>query len=169
MTETAQPIIGVSSKLYIATSQATPPTIAAGVVTGGTAVGKIKTIKAPQPKFGTEDTTTLDTPVGTRTFIKTLQDPGDMDVNVLWESADPGQTAVLTAFNTQSNSANGAAFPFLLVLPTNLEGGQTTEGDAFAFSALVTDYSGPELQVDKTIAWSFKVKITGPITFTEGS
>jgi hypothetical protein len=160
MTQTAAPVIGLGAVLSIGT-QGGSPTYAA--------VGKIKTIKAPQPKFGTEDTTTIDTAGGVRTFIKTLQDPGEMDVSVLWESADAGQVSVLAAFNTLSNSANGAAYPFKLALPIDLPGGQTTTGDTFTFNALVTEYTGPEVQADKTITWSFKCKLSGAITFAEGA
>lgn len=160
MTQTAQPEIGLGAVLSIGTQGGSPTY---------TAVGKIKTIRAPQPKFGTEDVTTLDSAGGIRRFIKTLQDPGEMDVQVLWESADPGQVAVLAAFGTLSNSASGADFPFKLALPVDLAGGQTTTGDTFAFNGMVTEYTGPEVQVDKTITWSFKVKLDGAITFTEGS
>jgi hypothetical protein len=159
MTVSAQPTIGLGAVLSIGTQGGSPTY---------TAIGKIKTIKAPQPKFGTEDVTTLDSGA-IRKFIKTLQDPGEMDVSVLWESADVGQVAVLAAFATISNSANGADYPFKLALPVNLSGGETTTADIFTFSGLVTDYSGPELQPDKTITWSFKVKIDGAITFAEGS
>lgn len=160
MTQTAQPIIGLGASLSIGTQGGSPTY---------TAVGKTKQIKAPAPKWGTEDTTTIDTAGGIRTFIKTLQDPGEMDVTVLWESADPGQAAVLAAFSTLSNTANGAAYPFKLALPVDLPGAQTTTGDTFAFNGLVVDYTGPEVQVDKTVTWSFKVKLTGGITLTEGS
>jgi hypothetical protein len=135
MTVSAQPTVGLGAVLSIGTQGGSP---------AYTPVGKIKTIKAPQPKFGT-------------------------DVSVLWESADAGQVAVLAAFATISNSANGADYPFKLALPVNLSGGETTTADIFTFSGLVTDYSGPELQPDKTITWSFKVKIDGAITFAEGS
>ena len=110
-----------------------------------------------------------DTAGGVRTFVKTLVDGGELDVNVLWESADPGQAAVLAAFATLSNSTNGAAYPFKLALPINLPGGQTTTGDTFAFNGLVTDYSAPELQADKTVTWSFKVKLTSLPALTDGA
>lgn len=160
MTQTASPIIGLGAVLSIGTQGGSPTY---------TAVGKIKTIKPPAPKFGTEDTTTLDAAAGVRTFIKTLQDPGEMDVTVLWESADAGQVAVLAAFATLSNSANGAGYPFKLALPIDLSGGQTTTGDTFTFAGLVVDYSGPELQADKTVTWSFKVKVSGAVTLAEGA
>ena len=54
-------------------------------------------------------------------------------------------------------------------MPINTEGGQTVVGDSFAFLGLVTDYSGPEVQPDKTVTWSFKAKVTGVVTPTLGS
>jgi len=169
MTQTAAPLLGLATKLYIATSQATAPTITAGSVTGGTLIGKIKKITPPKPKFGTEDTTTLDTAGGVRTFIKTLQDPGELTIEGEYESADPGQVLLQSSFATLSNSANGAAWPFLLLYPTNLQGGQTVNGDSDAFSGLVTDWSVGEAEPDKPLTFSATVKVTGAVTFTEGS
>jgi hypothetical protein len=159
MTQSAQPLIGLGAALSIGTQGGSPTYIA---------VGKIKNIKPPSPKFGQEDVTTLDSG-SVRRFIKTLQDPGEMDVSVYWESADAGQVAVLAAFSTLSNSTNGADYPWKLQFPVNLEGGQTSTGDLFAFSGFVSEYTGPETQPDKTITWGFKVKIDGAITITEGS
>lgn len=161
MTQTAQPIIGLGSALSIGTQGGTPTF---------TAIGKAKKITPPQPKWGTEDTTTLDAgPAATRTFMKTLLDPGEISVEGLYESADAGQTALQAAFLAVSNSTNGAAYPFKLALSVDLAGGQTTTGDTFTFSALVTDFAIVDVEVDKPFTFKATLKITGAVNGVLGS
>lgn len=160
MTQSAAPIIGQGSQLSIGT-QGGSPTF--------TAIVGIRSVKAPAGKWGTEDITTLTTSGFSRRFIKTLEEAGEADVSLIWESADPGQVAILAAYAQGSNIALGGDFPFKLVLPINLPGGQTTTADTLTFNALVTDFTRPEVQVDKTITWSFKLKVDGAVTITEGS
>lgn len=160
MTQTASPLIGLGGSLSIGTQGGSPTyTVVAGV----------KQCKAPQGKWGTEDVTTLDNSDNTRRFIKTLVDEGEVDVMMLWESADPGQDALATAYGVPSNTANGAAYPFKFALPVDKAGGQTTTGDTYGFNALVTEIGRPEVQVDKSITWSVRLKVTGAVTLTEGS
>ena len=160
MTLTAKPLVGIGAVLSIGTLGGTPTF---------TAINGIKQFKSPSQKWSTEDVTTLDSTGGARVFVKTIQDPGGADISLMWESADAGQIALWNAFAASSNQANGAAYPFKLVLPINGAGGQTTTGDTFTFSALVTDVQNPEVQVDKAITWSVKLQVSGPITYVEGT
>lgn len=160
MTQTASPEIGLGGQLSIGTQGGSPTY---------TVINGIKQCKAPAGKWGTEDTTVLGTTGGFRTFVKTLCDEGEVDVSMIWESADTGQEALVTAYGTLSNSTNGGAYPFKLALPVDLSGGQTTTGDTYTFNALVTEFGRPELQPDKVILWSVRLKVTGAVTFAAGS
>jgi hypothetical protein len=169
MSQTAAPILGMGTKLYIATAQATPPTILSGVVTGGTLIAKVLKVSPPKPKYGTEDITTLDSPSNTRIFMKTLLDPGEVTVEGESASADPGQIALAAALTSAPVATVGQAWPFLLVMPVNTVGGQTVGGDSYAFNGLVTDFALGEAEPGKPVPFNATIKITGPITATEGS
>lgn len=169
MTQTAKPLIGLGSLIYIQTAQGTAITVSSGTVSGGTVIGQVKKVTPPKPKWATEDVTVLSTPNTGRLFIKTLVDAGEVKIDGLYESADAGQVILQTAFFAASNTANGAAWGFLIQEPTNLAGGQTTIGDQVAFNALVTEWEIGEDDIDKVIPFSATLKITGPITITEGS
>jgi hypothetical protein len=169
MTLTAAPILGLGAKLYIATAQGTPPTIAVGAVTGGTLIGKLTKITPAKPKFATEDITTLDSPGTTRTFMKTLIEPGEWTLEGQYESGDAGQALLAAAFNSAPIAAAGQAFPFLHVLPIDFMGGQLVIGDQDAFNALVTDYAKDDDEVAKTITFKATLKVTGPTVTTLGT
>jgi hypothetical protein len=161
MTVSATPQIGLGTILSI------------GVLTGGptwTPIGGNTKIVPPKPKWGTEDVTTLNqTSIG-RQFIKALLDQGEASGSGFWESADAGQIALQAAFLAPSDQANGANYPFKLVLPLNLAGGQATTPDTFTFSGLVTDFSVGDAEPGKSIPYEFTIKINGtPVpTYVEG-
>lgn len=160
MTQTATPLIGLGFALSIGTQGGTPTY---------TVVNGIKTFKMADGSWGTEDVTVLNTAAFSRRFIKTLEDAGEAEVSMLWDSADPGQVLLLAAYAVGSNSANGADFPIKAAMPIDLAGGQTTTGDTFAFNGLVTKYKRPEVQVDKTLTWGVTIKVDGAVTLTEGA
>jgi hypothetical protein len=160
MTQTAQPLIGLGATLSIGTQGGTPTY---------TAINGVKKITPPKPKWGTEDVTTLATPNTGRRKIKTLLDNGEVAFEGEYESADPGQAAMSAAFLTPSNSASGAAYPFKLVLPIDLAGGQTTIGDTVTFNAMVTGWEMSDVEIDKAVTFSGSLTIDGPVTVTPGS
>ena len=160
MTQTAQPIIGMGAILSIGTQTASPTY---------TVINGVKKITPPKPKWGTEDVTTLSSASNTRVFIKTLLDPGKVPIEGEWESADPGQTALSAALYSAAVATYGQAFPFKIALPIDTLGGQTTTGDTITFNALVIGYEVGEVEIDKPVTFSATLKITGPITFAEGS
>jgi hypothetical protein len=160
MTQVAATLLGIATVFSIGTQGGTPTY---------TAINGLNKISPPAGKFGTEDVTTFNSAGLDRVFVKTLRDPGEVSIEGEYESADPGQLALQTAFSTSSNSASGGAYPFKLVLPIDLQGGQTTTGDSFAFNALVTDWAIPDVEIDKVVTFKAMLKITGPVTATEGS
>lgn len=169
MTQTAQPIIGLQTKLYIQTAQGTAITVAAGVVTGGTLINGIKKITPPKPKWATEDVTTLNNADTYRRFIKTLVEGGELAVEGNWESADPGQVALANAFSAAATATNGQNYQFLVMLPADTVGGQTVNGDSYLYTCLVTDFAIGEADVDKVIPFSASLKVNAAPVFTEGA
>jgi hypothetical protein len=160
MTQTATPLIGLGAALSIGTQGGSPTY---------TVVNGVKSVKLPDGKFGTEDVTVLGTSGYSRRFIKTLEEAGEVDVSMLWESADPGQAELLTAYATIENSTNGSKFPFKGALLINAPGGQVSTGDTFTFSAMVIGFKRPEVQPDKTIMWGVTLKVDGAVTLADGS
>ena len=169
MTQTATPLIGLSSKIYVATAQGTPVSIAAGTVSGGTIINFVNKITPPKPKWGTWDKTVLSTPNTGRLKGKTLIDNGEVKIEGFYASADPGQAALAAAFLAQPNTANGDAFGFLIEEPLNAAGGQTVEGDVVVFNAIVTEWEIGESEPGKEISFTASLTISGPVTVTLGS
>jgi len=160
MSQTAQTLLGMGAVFSIGTQSATPVF---------TAVNGVKKITPPKPKWGTEDTTTLNTLNATRTFIKTLMDPGEVSIEGEWQSADPGQLAMAAAFTAAPIAVYGQAYPFKMALPVDTVGGQTTTGDTFTFNALVTDWAMSDVEIDKAVTFSASIKVTGGVTIVDGA
>ena len=162
MTLTATPQIGLGTAFSIGTLGGSPTY---------TAIGGNTKVVPPKPKWGTQDITTLSQTSTGRQWIKDLIDQGEAQGSGFWESADAGQQALQAAFLAPSNQASGANYPFKLVLPVNLAGGQTTTGDTFVFYGLVTDFSIGDAEPGKPIPYEFTIKINGTPapTYTEGS
>jgi hypothetical protein len=170
MTQTAQAVLGLLAKLYIATTQGTAITVSAGVVTGGTVISGLTKITPPKPKWATEDITTLNNADSYRRFLKTLIEGGEIQIEGNWESADPGQIALAAAFNSAPIATYGQNFGFLLMLQTDVVGGQTVSGDQWSYpSCLVTDFVLGEAEVDKRVPFSATLKINAAPVFTAGS
>jgi hypothetical protein len=169
VTQTAQSMIGLGAKAYIQSTQGTAITVSSGTVSGGTLIGGTMKITPPKLKWGTWDKTELATPNTGRLKGKTLIDNGEVKIEGFYKAADAGQVLLETAFNAQPNSAAGDAFGFLIELPINALGGQTTNGDLVFFNAIVTEFEIGELETDKDIPFSATLTVTGPVTVTEGS
>lgn len=162
MTITASPQIGLGTTFSIGTLGGSPTY---------TAIGGNTKLTPPKPKWGTEDITVIGQSATGRQFIKTLIDQGEASGAGFWESGDAGQIALQAAFLAPSNQASGANYPFKLVLPINLPGGQTTTGDTFVFYGIVTDFSVGDAEAGKPIPYEFTIKINGtPVpTYVEGA
>ena len=93
-------------------------------------------------------------------FIPTLISEGDLALSGNRISTDAGQLAIEAAFNSLKLAQ------FKLQLP--VAGAQTTTGDLYSFTALVTD-SVFVVSFDKAINYDVKLKISGLMTFTAGS
>ena len=174
MTITAQTQEGMGSLIAIGTQGGSPTY---------TQIGGNTEIEPPQPKWGKEDVTTL--PIGAsgttpptltganflRKFLKTLQDGGEPKLTGFWQSGDPGQIALYAAYNQPSNSTYGSVYPFKIILPVNLAGGQLTTGDTLTFSAHVMEFAMGKAEPGKPVPYSAALQVDGSVapTYTEGS
>lgn len=93
-------------------------------------------------------------------FIATIVDSGSIDLKANYVAADVGQQALSTAFSALTKTA------FELQLP--MSPAQTTTGDLYKFSAIVNDFSF-EVDTEKQIMLSCKLKISGSLALTSGS
>jgi len=126
-----------------------------------TLIGEIKTSGISGAQWATEDVTNFQSG-SDQEFLTTIRDNGTLDIAGNRIAADAGQVAVESAFSS------GLKYDFKLVLPINVQAGQTTTGDTYQFSALV---QSRDISVDttKAIGWSVKLKISGPVSLTAGS
>lgn len=124
-----------------------------------TPVAEIKTIKLSGRKWDTDDVTNMSSP-GYKEFIATIIDPGEFALEGNRVSSDLGQVAMEAAF------AAGNLNPFTVQLPKT--SAQTTKGDAYTFSALVTeiDYN---FETSKADSFSAKLKVSGAVLLVAGS
>lgn len=169
MTQTAQPVVGLLSKFYIAAAQGTPPSMNAGSVTGGTLVGGLTKITPPKPKWDQEDSTVLGQTSPVKKHIDTLVDPGECTIEGFNESADAGQTAVLAAFNLSPTVGNGRDFGFLILEPIDTVGGQAANGDYQTFLGTVVSCTLGDSEPGKLVPWSATIKLQTIPVYTTGT
>lgn len=95
-------------------------------------------------------------------FLAVILSPGTYDLTYNRVASDPGQSAVLSAFNAK------ATVPFTIQLP--IAPGQTTTGDLYAFNGLVEELDDiSSISPTKQIMTKAKIKVSGGITLTPGS
>jgi hypothetical protein len=93
--------------------------------------------------------------------LDAIADNGQVKVTYNRVSSDAGQVALIAAFNA------GGKWDFTIQLPKTQA--QTTTGDLYAFSAIIS--GGPEFdgEVNAIAQESATLDISGPITFTAGT
>lgn len=123
-----------------------------------TTIGEIQSIKQSGSKWDVEDATNLASTA--KEFVATIQDWGEFAVECKRVSTDAGQVLVVAAFGT------GAATAFTLTLPKLAT--QTVAGDKYTFNGIVTELD-LSVDVNKLTPLSFKVKVSGSVTYAEGS
>ena len=125
-----------------------------------TQIFEINSAKLSGRQTKTADVTNLQSPAAE--YIATIVEPGTFDCTGNRVHADPGQTAVDSAFSSL------AAKQFQVQLPKIST--QTTQGDAYTFSAVVQEWESiGDISPDKAVVFSLKLKITGQITYAAGS
>lgn len=122
-----------------------------------TKISELNSLELTGRQAQTDDATNFDSEE--EEFIATIITPGEWSFSGSRISGDAGQQALSTAF------AALASHNFTVVAPKT---GTQTTGDTWAFKALVTD-DGLSFAPTKGQAISGKLKISGPLAFTEGS
>lgn len=99
--------------------------------------------------------------------LPTLPDSGTLKCTAIRVPADPGQLAVLTAFNL------GAAQPpqqFKIVLAKDAAAGQMTTGDSVIFSGYITECMDfASIAPEKIVPFDFSIKVQSLYAATPGS
>jgi hypothetical protein len=141
--------------------------ISIGGVTGATgtevftALGEITNAKFSGLKVNVADVSTFAS--NYKRKLGTQIDGGTFTATMLRVSTDAGYTAVIAA------CASAALYDFKVQLEPNLAGGQTTTGDLIAFSGIVTEAGGFDLDLNKPAEGALTIEIDGQWTVTEGS
>lgn len=125
-----------------------------------TQVAELKTLNFSGSKNDSEDVTNFDSNGRAKEYIVTLLDSGEISIAGNYIAGDTGQAAFRAAFSS------GAVLSFKMVLP--LQAGQTSVGETWVFNGFVEELDN-DVQYDKALTFSSKVKITGLVNVTPGS
>jgi hypothetical protein len=125
-----------------------------------TLIGELDNVPFDLPEWSTDDVTNFESG-SDEEFIVTIRKSMEFTVTGNRVSSDAGQQAVQTAY-----AAGGSPSAFVLQLPKTP--GQTTNGDKYAFNALILSQSF-KIETTKKISFAMKLKTSGPVTFTAGS
>jgi hypothetical protein len=135
------PIAGTSSPTYVPISE-------------------VKSCSPQGAEFKTADTTNFAS--SAEEFIGTISGTGTANMMGNRVITDAGQVALAAA------STTGYLYMFKIQLPINPAVGQTVAGDVLTFVAIVSP-SDIELDTEKAITFSVKLKISGAITTVAGT
>jgi hypothetical protein len=92
-------------------------------------------------------------------FLATIVDSGTIDIKASYLAADPGQSALSTAFSSLTKTL------FSLQLPPSPA---QTVGDLYKFSAIVSEFSF-DVDMEKQIMLAAKLRISGALNLTPGT
>ncbi len=141
--------------------------ISIGSVTGAggtetfTPIGEVSDGKFTGRKLATVMTTSFDSQ-GVARKIATILDYGQFSGTVLRVSNNAGQMACHAA------QVARVAYDFKVQLPVDPRT-QTTTGDLYTFSAIVTDVGNFDISISKASEFTLTLDIDGATTFTAGS
>lgn len=141
---------GLGSVLMIGGTGYTPST--------AVSVYEIKSLNLTGRVASTADVTNFQS--SQKEFVAVIGDGGEWSLQGARVSSDAGQAAMEASF--QALTLNS----FTITLPK--APGQTTSGDSYAFLGLITEMSY-DVESEKEISISSKIKISGPLTLTQGS
>jgi hypothetical protein len=152
-----------------ASAPAQPPTkftVAPASSPTGIAILQIKDFTMPDMKWSYDDITNTSSPtigVGVlKESLATVVDPGEFSATGVFLPSDPGLNALQTAFNT------GIANQFQIQLQPL--GGQSANGNVFAFNAYVQSYPIPSgIDVTKAVSVKISLKLDSIITVAAGA
>ncbi|HEX4381240.1 MAG TPA: phage tail tube protein [Candidatus Acidoferrum sp.] len=119
-----------------------------------TAVVELKKVGRSGTKADLEDVTNLDSPGAYREYLPTLLDGGEIAFEGNYIAADATQTQLQTKFDGRTKSN------WQLALPNSI--------GHWSFAAYVTAFDY-DIEFDKAMKISGKIKVTGQATFTAGS
>jgi hypothetical protein len=136
-----------------------------GGPTGGTdtyvAIGELNDYQFDGQKRSTTTNTNFDSG-NTVQYLGTLLDYGTLSGTYNRVSTNTGQLALIAA------QASGAAYDFKLQLLPNALAGQTTTGDSYVVSGIVTECDAFDISQTKVSMAKFTIQINSK-TFTAGS
>lgn len=148
----SQAVAGRSSVLEYSTDAASVPF---------TTLAEIKTIQFSGMKYDLADVTNMQSS-NFREWLPTLADSGDLSFDGNLIPNDASQADLIAFFNAATLVA------WKVVLPPAPQQGFSVSLGTFSFNAYVSSIDR-NIPVDKEMSLSGKLKITGRISYTEGS
>lgn len=125
-----------------------------------TLIGEVKSVSLNRGEWQTMDVTNLESGVDEE-ILTTLRNNGTVAFKINRVSADAGQAAVETAYQS------GALTAFVLQLPKTPA--QTSQGDKYSFSAFVIKSNIGPVEPKSAIEGDIELKISGTAPLTIGS
>ena len=109
-------------------------------------IGRLRTIGEIRMTSDAEDITALDSPDGFREYAQGLRDAGEVTVEGFYDSTNAGQTLLRTLYLSGNTARFTVQFP---------------DTSGIAFTAFVRQLALGAAQVDKPVAFSAVLRITG--------
>jgi len=123
-------------------------TIGTTITKGGTNIGVLTKISAPEKSADAREVTTIDVVDGYKKFIPGLKDGGEVSVEGYYDTADTGQMALDTAFEAGSEDV------YVLTVPAAI-------GATITFSGIITKYTPGEVNLEDPLSFAVTIKVTG--------
>jgi len=118
------------------------------------AVLNLTKIDGPALKNEFADVTSLDSAGGSKLFIPTLQDPGEINCEGIWDPTD----TVHKAIHADANAATRPKRAW--VITETATGSPTAAGNGY-----IAEFE-PKRDLKDAVKFVFKIRITGPVTLT---
>jgi hypothetical protein len=123
-----------------------------------TKIPECRNVVVPEVTQDYIEVTNLDSPNGFREYIIGLKDGGELGLEINYTAA--------AYSDAKGYSDNGTLVYFQVKLP--LGAGQSSNGDTFEWTALVTPSIQPGANGEH-MTFTLNLRVTGEVTYTEGS
>ena len=116
---------------------------------GTNTIAQVSSITGPTASKDVVDTSHLTTTSRNRTFISTLRDEGEFEVEVLWDPTDTTQELIETAYEADAPTTYSIVW---------------SDNTTWSFSAHTVSPINPSAPLGEALRGSFRLKVTAGVT-----